>query len=156
MSNTNAVTMPENSAEDMLTETPTVLVCAGDGGMKKGEAVLSLAEREGIAERVQMIAINSGSGKFEGLDDDIETVSLRTPDRRFHDHDKSKSHYLKETDSITGAQGTQRNPRVGRYHFDNPERIGSHHDQIRRTIVEIVERFQNDPDIDGPSGVNVF
>jgi hypothetical protein len=31
MSETNAVTMPENSTETTLTETPTVLVCAGEG-----------------------------------------------------------------------------------------------------------------------------
>lgn len=156
MSETNAVTMPVHSAEETLTETPTILVCAGDGGIEKGEAVLSIAEQEGVAERVQMIAINSGSGKFDGLDDSIERVSLRTPDRRFHDHDKAQRHYLKPSHKTTGAQGSIRNRAIGRYHFDNPERIGSHHDQIRRTIVEFVERFQDDPDVDGPQAVNVF
>lgn len=156
MSETNAVTMPENSTETTLTETPTVLVCAGEGGIEMGTAVRSLAEQEGVAERLQMIAIDSGSGKFEGLGADVETVSLRTPHRRFHDHDEAQRHYLKPSHTNSGATGAIRQRPLGRYHFDNPERIGSHHDQIRRTILEFVERFQDDPDIDGPEGVNVF
>ena len=156
MSETNAVTMPENSAETTLTETPTVLVCAGDGGIEMGKAVRSLAKQEDVAERVQLIAINSGSGKFQGLDNDVETVGLRTPERRFHEHDEAQRHYLKPRHMSGGANGSIRQRPLGRYHFDNPERIGSYHDQIRRTIVEFVERFQDDPDIDGPEGVNVF
>ncbi|MDB2253455.1 tubulin-like doman-containing protein [Halorubrum ezzemoulense] len=156
MTETNAVTMPEDNAETTLTATPSVLICAGEGGIEMGRSVCSLAQREEVAERIQMIAIDSGSGKFEGLDDDIETVSLRTPDRRFHDHDEAQRHYLKPNHTSGGASGSIRQRPLGRYHFDNPERIGSHHDQIRRTIVEFVERFQDDPEIDGPEGVNVF
>jgi predicted nucleic acid-binding Zn-ribbon protein len=156
MSETNAVTMPENSAEKTLTETPTVLVCAGDAGIEMGKAVRSLAKQENVVERVQLIAINSGQGKFQGLDDDVETVGLRTPERRFHEHDEAQRHYLKPSHTSGGANGSIRQRPLGRYHFDNPERIGSYHDQLRRTIVEFVERFQNDPDIEGPEGVNVF
>ena len=152
----NAVTMPEHNAETTLTETPTILICLGDGGIEKGKAVHALAEQEGIADRLQLIAINSGSGKFDGLDDTVETVNLRTPDQRFHDHDKAQRHYLKPAHTIAGAPGTQRSRPVGRYYFDNPERIGSHHDQIKRTIAEFVEHFDNDPTVDGPQAVNVF
>ncbi|MGB9957552.1 tubulin-like doman-containing protein [Haloferax prahovense] len=156
MTETNAVTMPEHNDNAALTETPTLIVCEGDGGIEKGKAVLALAKREGIEDRVKMVAINSGSGKFGDLPDDAETVTLRTPERRFHEHDKKQRHYLKPTDIISGAHGSGRIRRIGRYHFDNPERVGSYHDQIRRTIVEFVEQFQNDPDVDGPKGVNIF
>ncbi|QLC35123.1 hypothetical protein EFA46_012770 (plasmid) [Halarchaeum sp. CBA1220] len=156
MPDTTTVSVPDDDDESILTETPTVLVCGGDGGIEMGNAVLDLAEREGIAERVRMVAINSGTEKFSDLDDDIETVTLKTPDRRFHDHDKRNRHYLRDDITIDGGDGAGRDPCLGRYYFDNPEDVGSHEDKIRRAISEFVERFESDPDVSGPSAVNVF
>ncbi|WP_435102516.1 tubulin-like doman-containing protein [Halarchaeum sp. P4] len=155
MAENTTVTIADDD-DQILTETPTVLVCEGDGGIEMGKAVLELAEREGVRKRIKMIAINAGSEDSHELGDTVETVTLKTPKRRFHDHDKHDRHYLTEDATLGGGDGSIRQPGIGRYHFDNPERVGSYEDQIRRTIKQFVTHFENDPDVSGPSAVNVF
>lgn len=157
MTETNAISMPENGAEQVLTEEPTVLVCAGEGGIEMGKEVRELAAREGVADRVKTIAINTGSGKFTGLAPEVAKINLKTPDRRFHEHDKEVRHYLDAGLTIEGGRGSDRDRPVGRYHFDNPEYVTDKIEStLRTTITGFVERFENDPDVDGIDAVNVF
>jgi|AntRauMinimDraft_4_1070384.scaffolds.fasta_scaffold00723_5 hypothetical protein len=157
MTEMNAISMPENGGERILTEEPTVLVCAGEGGIEMGKEVRRLAAREGVADRVKTIAINTGSGKFAGLDPEVAKINLKTPDRRFHGHDKEVRHYLDAGVTIEGGRGSDRDRPVGRYHFDNPEYVTDKIEStLRTTITEFVKRFENDPDVNGVDAVNVF
>lgn len=157
MTETNTISLPENGGEQVLTEEPTVLVCAGEGGIEMGKEVRRLAAREGVADRVKTIAINTGSGKFTGLGSEVAKINLKTPDRRFHEHDKAVRHYLNPDLTIEGGLGSTRDRAIGRYHFDNPEYVTDKIEStLRTTITEFVERFENDPDVNGVDAVNVF
>jgi hypothetical protein len=156
MSNPSTVEVDRGNAENHLTETPTVVICEGDGGIRKGKALLRLAKREGVADRLCMVAINTRTNVFDELSEDVKTIALKTPEERHQRHDKQHRPYLHLSDQISGMAAAERMRRIGRYHIDNPEKIGRYEDRLRGAIEEFVTDFKNDASIDGPNVVNVF
>lgn len=156
MSEPNTVEVDSRTADDHLTETPTVVICEGDGGIRKGKALLQLAKREGIADRLCMVAINTRTNVFDDLSEEVKTIALKMPEERHHRHDKQHRPYLHLNDHVSGMAASERMRRIGRYHVDNPEKIGRYEDRLRGAIEEFVTGFKNDASIDGPNVVNVF
>jgi hypothetical protein len=156
MSEQSTVEVDRSNGDDHLTETPTVVICEGDGGIRKGKALLRLAEREGVADRLCVIAINTRTNVFDELSEAVKTIALKTPEERHQRHDKQHRPYLHLNDHISGMAAAERRRRIGRYYIDNPEKIGRYEDRVRGAIEEFVTGFKDDASIDGPNVVNVF
>ena len=155
MTNGSTLTV-EPDTEEQPTETPTVVVCEGDGGIAKGRELFGLAEREGIEERLCIIAINSRTEAFSGFPEEMHRIELSLPEGRHRRCDKQNRYYLSPQDEFGSMPGARRIRRIARYYMDNAENVGSYERRLRRKIETFVEGFLSDPNVDGPEAVNVF
>lgn len=125
---------------------PTVVVGVGGAGCRMLDAVAGTAERRGVADRFELVAVDSYE---EDLDrhapGSASTVTLALPDR--FEQDGQSYPYLRPDAELSPVGGTERQRPVGRYLLDSGENFDRALDALEDAVDSAAASL--DPAADG-------
>ncbi|WP_435064132.1 tubulin-like doman-containing protein [Halobaculum sp. EA56] len=148
--------MSTTTHKSRLDTTPTIVIAIGDSGIRDAREIYHKAKKEGVADQLLVIWINSRSEFPEHDADGIRTFRLEKPGTEHIERDREARAYVSAGREIRDIMGAKRWREVARYYLDTVENISRLEGFIETRITRFMKEFLQDQSIKGPDAANVI